>query len=63
MLIIGDRIDTTRKYIAGAINSAIIDPTDAEMYAALKASELITGRDHFCLGYIRAFKEGRLGSC
>ena len=44
------------------LDSAIIDPTDPEMYAALKASELITGCDHFCLGYIRAFKEGRLGS-
>jgi 5-methyltetrahydrofolate corrinoid/iron sulfur protein methyltransferase len=55
-----------RTFLAAAmergLDSAILDPTDPEMYAALKAGELITGRDHFCLGYIRAFKEGRLGS-
>jgi 5-methyltetrahydrofolate--homocysteine methyltransferase len=55
-----------RTFLAAAmergLDSAIVDPTDPELYATLKAGELVTGRDHFCLGYIRAFKEGRLGA-
>jgi 5-methyltetrahydrofolate--homocysteine methyltransferase len=53
-----------RTFLAAAmergLDSAIIDPTDREILAAVKAGELITGRDRFCLGYIRAFKEGKI---
>ena len=42
------------------LDSAIIDPTDKQLYGALKASLMIAGRDEFCVGYIRAFRTGRL---
>jgi 5-methyltetrahydrofolate corrinoid/iron sulfur protein methyltransferase len=42
------------------LDSAIIDPTDHQLYATLKAGELIVGRDDCSMGYIQAFRKGRL---
>jgi cobalamin-dependent methionine synthase I len=53
-----------RTFLAAAmdrgLDSAIIDPTDRQLFATLKAGELITGRDESCLGYIVAYRKGRL---
>jgi 5-methyltetrahydrofolate--homocysteine methyltransferase len=53
-----------RTFLAAAVDrgldSAIIDPTDRELVATLKAGELIAGRDESCLGYIAAFRKGSL---
>ena len=53
-----------RAFLAAAItmglDSAIIDPTDRQLYAMLKAVTLVAGKDDFCMGYIRTFREGRL---
>jgi 5-methyltetrahydrofolate--homocysteine methyltransferase len=38
-----------------------MDPTDNELFGALKAALLITGKDEYCMDYISAFREGRLG--
>lgn len=46
--------------IAMGLDSAIIDPTDRQLYAMLKAVTLVAGKDDFCMGYIGAFREGRL---
>ena len=46
--------------IAMGLDSAIIDPTDRQLYAMLKAVTLVAGKDDFCVGYIGAFREGRL---
>lgn len=46
--------------IAHGLDSAIIDPTDRQLYAALRASLMITGKDDFCMNYISAFRQGRL---
>lgn len=46
--------------IARGLDSAILDPTDKQLWGALKAAEMIMGKDEFCMGYIGAFREGRL---
>lgn len=52
-----------RSFLTAAVcyglDSAILDPTDKELYGALRASLVITGRDEYCMGYITAFREGR----
>jgi len=40
------------------LDSAILDPLDREMQAAILATELILGRDKHCLSYIRASRKG-----
>lgn len=53
-----------RAFLAAAItmglDSAIIDPTDRQLYAMLKAATLVVGKDDFCMDYICAFREGRV---
>jgi 5-methyltetrahydrofolate--homocysteine methyltransferase len=45
--------------LARGLDAAILDPTDKQLYGALKASLLISGKDEFCMGYIRGFREKR----
>jgi 5-methyltetrahydrofolate corrinoid/iron sulfur protein methyltransferase len=42
------------------LDSAILDPLDRELRAALLATELVLGRDRHCLAYTRAFRAGLL---
>ncbi|MCX6070223.1 MAG: dihydropteroate synthase [Chloroflexi bacterium] len=44
--------------LAEGLDSAILDPLDREMMAALIAAELVLGQDHHCLSYTRAFRAG-----
>jgi cobalamin-dependent methionine synthase I len=44
------------------LDSAIIDPTDRELMAAIKAADLVLGRDRHCLNYIRAYRAGLFGN-
>jgi len=46
--------------ITRGLDTAIIDPTDRQLYAAIRAAMLIAGRDEFCMEYIAAFRSGRL---
>jgi 5-methyltetrahydrofolate--homocysteine methyltransferase len=46
--------------IARGLDSAILDPTDNQLFGALKATLMITGKDEFCIQYITTFREGRL---
>jgi 5-methyltetrahydrofolate--homocysteine methyltransferase len=46
--------------IARGLDSAILDPTDKQLYSALKAAEMLMGKDEYCVGYINAYREGRL---
>ncbi len=48
--------------IARGLDSAILDPTDKELFGALKAALMVSGKDEFCMGYISAFREGRIES-
>lgn len=53
-----------RTFLAGAIlhglDGAIMDPTDKQLYGALRAAVMVAGRDDFCMEYIQAFRAGRL---
>lgn len=42
------------------LDSAILDPTDAPLFSALKAALLVLGQDDFCMEYVGAFRQGRL---
>jgi 5-methyltetrahydrofolate--homocysteine methyltransferase len=44
--------------IQAGLDSAILDPLDREIQAAILATELILGRDAHCLSYIRASRKG-----
>jgi cobalamin-dependent methionine synthase I len=44
--------------LAEGLDSAIMDPLDREMMAALVAADLVLGRDHHCLNYTRAYRAG-----
>jgi len=46
--------------ILRGLDSAIMDPTDRQLYGALKAALAVSGRDDFCMGLIRAYREGIL---
>jgi 5-methyltetrahydrofolate--homocysteine methyltransferase len=46
--------------ISRGLDCAIMDPTDKQLYGALKAALMIAGKDEFCMQYIAAFREGRL---
>lgn len=45
--------------ISRGLDSVILDPTDKQLYGALKASLIVVGRDEYCMEYITAFREGR----
>ena len=42
------------------MDTAIIDPNDRDLQAAIYAGELVLGRDKHCLRYTRAFRAGLL---
>ncbi|OIO40515.1 MAG: hypothetical protein AUJ75_00165 [Candidatus Omnitrophica bacterium CG1_02_49_10] len=42
------------------LDAAIIDPTDTQIHATLKASEAILNSDQYCMRYIKASREGKI---
>ncbi|MEW5959050.1 MAG: dihydropteroate synthase [Chloroflexota bacterium] len=44
--------------LQAGLDSAILDPLDRELKAALLAAELVLGRDKHCLNYTRAYRAG-----
>ncbi len=52
-----------RSFLVAAVtcglDSAILDPTDRQLYAALKAALVVNGKDDYCMEFITAFREGR----
>jgi 5-methyltetrahydrofolate corrinoid/iron sulfur protein methyltransferase len=55
-----NRVFVTLAMQAG-LDSAILDPLDREMQAALITADLVLGRDRHCLNYTRAFRAGVFG--
>jgi len=45
--------------ISRGLDTAILDPTDNQLYSALKTARMVSGKDDFCLEYIDGFREGR----
>jgi 5-methyltetrahydrofolate corrinoid/iron sulfur protein methyltransferase len=46
--------------IAAGMDTAIVDPNDRELKAALFATDLLLGYDKHCLNYTRAYRKGLL---
>ncbi len=46
--------------ISAGLDTAIIDPNDRELQAAVYAAEMLLGRDKHCLNYTRAYRAGKL---
>lgn len=46
--------------IGRGMDAAIIDPCDAGLMARIAAAEALGGRDAHCLGYLRAYRSGKL---
>lgn len=44
------------------MDAAIIDPTDTQLMAAIHAAEAVLGRDEYCMGFIEAFRDGRVAA-
>ena len=47
--------------MARGLDSAIVDPTDQQLMASIAAAEALLGRDEYCAGYLRAYRQGKLG--
>ena len=43
------------------MDAAIMDPLDPDLMALLRASELLLGRDEYCMAYLTAYRAGQLG--
>ena len=43
------------------MDSAIVDPTNRDMMGAVYATDALLGEDFFCMEYIGAFRENRIG--
>jgi cobalamin-dependent methionine synthase I len=46
--------------VGAGMDAAILDPTDKEMLAMLRATETLLGKDPYCGQYLKAFRAGRL---
>jgi 5-methyltetrahydrofolate--homocysteine methyltransferase len=43
------------------MDSAIIDPIAEDMRAAIYATEALLGQDNYCMNYLSAFRDGKIG--
>ncbi|MGP0043599.1 MAG: methyltetrahydrofolate cobalamin methyltransferase, partial [Syntrophobacteraceae bacterium] len=59
-----NRLLVNRTFLTSAIvrglDAAIMDPTDKQLYASLRAAVAIAGNDEFCMEFVHAFRAGRL---
>ena len=46
--------------LGAGMDAAIMDPTDKEMTATLRATETLLGQDPYCVQYLKAFRGGGL---
>ena len=47
--------------IHAGLDAAIIDPTEPDMVSTIYATQALIGKDNFCMEYITADREGKLG--
>jgi cobalamin-dependent methionine synthase I len=47
--------------MAAGLDSAICDPLNQDLMAEITAADAVLGRDEWCMGYIQAYRAGRLG--
>lgn len=46
--------------MARGLDTAIVDPCDAQLLMNIRAAEALLGRDESCATYLRAYREGKL---
>ncbi len=46
--------------LSAGLDAAILDPTNKKIRAVLKASEALLGRDEYCKGYLKSYRDGLL---
>jgi 5-methyltetrahydrofolate--homocysteine methyltransferase len=46
--------------MARGLDTAIVDPCDAQLMMNVAAAEALLGRDEHCKGYLKAYREGKL---
>ncbi len=46
--------------MASGLDAAILDSTDKDLMALIRATDLLLSKDVFCRQYLKAFREGRL---
>ena len=46
--------------LGAGMDAAIMDPTDKAIVALVQATEAVMGRDPYCVGYLKAFRAGKL---
>jgi cobalamin-dependent methionine synthase I len=47
--------------MGAGLDSAICDPLNQDLMAEIVAADAVMGRDEWCLGYIQAYRAGKLG--
>lgn len=47
--------------VAAGMDAGILDPTNREMLGAIYATEACMGLDEYCMEYIGAYRDGRIG--
>jgi 5-methyltetrahydrofolate--homocysteine methyltransferase len=48
--------------MAAGMDSAIMDPTSADMQATMHAVDALLGNDEFCMEYLQAFRDGKFSA-
>ena len=43
------------------LDSAIMDPTNQDLYASILATEVLLNKDPYCRKYNRAYRAGKIG--
>ncbi len=53
-----DKVYVDPLAMQAGLDSAILDPLDRELQAAILTTELLLGKDNHCLNYVRASRKG-----
>ncbi len=48
--------------MAAGMDSAIIDPLDAKIMAAIRTADMLLGKDNFCMAYLKGVRAGAITS-
>jgi len=48
--------------MAAGMDSAIIDPLDAKIMAAIRTADMLLGKDNFCMAYLKGVRSGMITS-
>jgi 5-methyltetrahydrofolate--homocysteine methyltransferase len=47
--------------VGRGLDGAIVNPLDARMMGCITTAEMLTGRDSYCMNYLKAYRAGKLG--